>query len=279
MNTTETPATCPKSSWEIACEWYGYDEIATDLQRIRDEYGDRRIPLDQQSPGYAAWLTNQYRLAMNKGIQLGREESATLTRERDSLAGELVEAVRKERKVCRECKAELIKDAPGFSISEMSAKIQEAEDAVDAVLSRFPAPQPPCQCWSCQPVEVQLTRMILCEFCGNKRCPHATHHDSDCTRSNEPEQPGSRYTSTPVAFATAAPVSQCPRCKGRKFIDGGATAFSVPCPDCQPHPDEVKVTGEELEQNLMEWILRQDYPPTFGAVAAHARKIVEGGVD
>jgi len=37
------------------------------------------------------------------------------------------------------------------------------------------------------------TRMILCPKCGNKRCPHSTDHNLECTDSNEPGQPGSRY--------------------------------------------------------------------------------------
>ena len=37
------------------------------------------------------------------------------------------------------------------------------------------------------------SHMILCPACGNKRCPHATHHDNPCTGSNEPGQEGSRY--------------------------------------------------------------------------------------
>lgn len=36
-------------------------------------------------------------------------------------------------------------------------------------------------------------RMWLCSECGNKRCPHATDHRLPCTRSNEPNQPGSQY--------------------------------------------------------------------------------------
>ncbi len=39
-----------------------------------------------------------------------------------------------------------------------------------------------------------LSRMILCPTCGNKRCPRATNHNNPCTNSNEPGQPGSRYT-------------------------------------------------------------------------------------
>lgn len=37
------------------------------------------------------------------------------------------------------------------------------------------------------------SRFIVCEICGNKRCPHATDHDLDCTNSNEPGQRGSWY--------------------------------------------------------------------------------------
>ena len=37
-------------------------------------------------------------------------------------------------------------------------------------------------------------RMYLCKTCGNKRCPKATCHDLECTNSNEPNQPGSRYS-------------------------------------------------------------------------------------
>lgn len=49
-----------------------------------------------------------------------------------------------------------------------------------------------------------LTRtMEVCPNCGNKRCPHATDPALPCTGSNEPDQPGSRYT-TPT---TGAPES------------------------------------------------------------------------
>lgn len=59
---------------------------------------------------------------------------------------------------------------------------------------------PPCGCFTCldepekgmqNPTQMY---MILCPQCGNKRCPHATHHVHPCTGSNEPGQPGSRYT-------------------------------------------------------------------------------------
>lgn len=38
-----------------------------------------------------------------------------------------------------------------------------------------------------------MGRMIVCETCGNKRCPHASFHGNACTFSNESGQPGSRH--------------------------------------------------------------------------------------
>ena len=37
------------------------------------------------------------------------------------------------------------------------------------------------------------SRFIVCKICGNKRCPHATDHEFECTNSNEPGQTGSFY--------------------------------------------------------------------------------------
>lgn len=36
--------------------------------------------------------------------------------------------------------------------------------------------------------------MVVCEHCGNKRCPHATWHENPCTQSNEWGQQGSDYS-------------------------------------------------------------------------------------
>ena len=47
-----------------------------------------------------------------------------------------------------------------------------------------------------------MPTFIVCPDCGNKRCPRATFHGYDCTRSNEPGQPGSIY----------GPVPGCARC-------------------------------------------------------------------
>jgi len=52
-----------------------------------------------------------------------------------------------------------------------------------------------CQCEACRPNNPLegIMRMIVCETCGNKRCPHATDHRNTCTGSNEPGQKGSSW--------------------------------------------------------------------------------------
>lgn len=42
----------------------------------------------------------------------------------------------------------------------------------------------------------EMQRMIVCQICGNKRCPHSTNHRNDCTGSNDNGQPGSIYTTS-----------------------------------------------------------------------------------
>lgn len=61
-----------KTSWEAACEWYKPEEtyrcIQDDLRK-----GELKIPRDITSREFADWLTDQYRLAMNRGILNERE--------------------------------------------------------------------------------------------------------------------------------------------------------------------------------------------------------------
>lgn len=57
-----------------------------------------------------------------------------------------------------------------------------------------------CQCLGCIRgrgdtqfgVPVEKAIMLICNICGNKRCPHSDWHGNGCTRSNAPGQPGSR---------------------------------------------------------------------------------------
>ena len=52
---------------------------------------------------------------------------------------------------------------------------------------------PKCHCYHCADTYKRMTTFIVCPKCGNKRCPHATDHNLQCTNSNEPGQEGSRY--------------------------------------------------------------------------------------
>lgn len=55
-----------------------------------------------------------------------------------------------------------------------------------------PAPTA-CPCMSClAEAGVQVWWMVVCDLCGNKRCPHAANHLNDCTRSNEVGQIATR---------------------------------------------------------------------------------------
>lgn len=63
-----------KSPFEIAEDWYKQDEIYEALKKAgTDAFGAcDEIPSDVKSREFANWLTTQYRLAMSKGILMGR---------------------------------------------------------------------------------------------------------------------------------------------------------------------------------------------------------------
>lgn len=68
---------------------------------------------------------------------------------------------------------------------------------------------PDCWCEACRPNTLADMRMILCQTCGNKRCPHATNHLNACTGSNEPGQKGSSWENVSPRFS--APPAVEPR--------------------------------------------------------------------
>lgn len=74
-----SPACSLPSPWDFACGWYQPDEIYRAINRLREPLtGDRskQIPEDVTSREFAEWLTHQYRLAMNKGIEIGQRRAA-----------------------------------------------------------------------------------------------------------------------------------------------------------------------------------------------------------
>lgn len=51
----------------------------------------------------------------------------------------------------------------------------------------------PCGCLKCHPNLFPNLRFNVCPICANKRCPHASDHNYECTNSNEVGQTGSVY--------------------------------------------------------------------------------------
>ena len=59
-----------------------------------------------------------------------------------------------------------------------------------AALSAQPGAQKGCNCAKCRPHSVEM-RMILCEVCGDKRCPHAADHRNECVGTGAQKKGGS----------------------------------------------------------------------------------------
>ena len=53
--------------------------------------------------------------------------------------------------------------------------------------------KPTCWCRFCWRGIGVGRPFIVCPECGNKRCPKATHHDHECSGSNEVGQSGSVF--------------------------------------------------------------------------------------
>jgi hypothetical protein len=88
-------------------------------------------------------------------------------------------------------------------------------------------------------VPISGTMMVLCQLCGNKRCPHAKNHRHACTNSNEPGQKGSAYEdcAPPPAVARQHAQRDDAGCPCRACIDqrGGMDPFNswmVLCATC-----------------------------------------------
>ena len=63
------------------------------------------------------------------------------------------------------------------------------ESDTRAALSAQPGAQKGCKCATCRPHNVEM-RMILCETCGDKRCPHAADHRNTCTQAHPDNKDG-----------------------------------------------------------------------------------------
>lgn len=57
-----------------------------------------------------------------------------------------------------------------------------------------PAPKGICPCRTCLTANnVKIWWMVVCQICGNKRCPHGNDCRNTCTNSNAVGQKGSDW--------------------------------------------------------------------------------------
>ena len=76
----------------------------------------------------------------------------------------------------------------------------DLENVVKAVEDAIQQETGGCWCHACNKdvlvdgwLPYNMSLMILCPVCGDKRCPHAYNHVIQCTNSNKPGQKGSVY--------------------------------------------------------------------------------------
>jgi hypothetical protein len=116
-----------------------------------------------------------------------------------ALRDAVIELVATVRRLQGQADTDPAPDMRSFLGSCADAPVRDEPTAKQAVLSgslgamfwESKEPTTDCRCYACLPKPVW--HMVLCQTCGNKRCPHAANHENFCTNSNEPGQPGSRY--------------------------------------------------------------------------------------
>lgn len=119
---------------------------------------------------------------------------------------------------------------------------------------------PTCSCETCLPNTFSNMRMVLCQMCGNKRCPHANDHRNACTGSNEPGQPGSSYAAPAIPQAIPEGFMLVPNLSNMTDDQAEAIAMMAGCCggiahdiyraalDSAPVPPDVPQADEPMTQ-------------------------------
>lgn len=112
----------------FACEWYRPEAIFAAMNRYRNEFHNSdkyaNIPADVTSFEFAAWLTEEYRLAMAKGIELGKRDAEAA--EREACAALMESDVRGARRVNPFCR-----------LADHMQNLCECEERADAIRARL----------------------------------------------------------------------------------------------------------------------------------------------
>lgn len=128
----------------------------------------------------AIWLLNSIDIQIEEGLRV------------EELAGKRLRMPAKDEFLKILVSGRDIEHIKGFIKDyEAMKKREESAPTTQSPLSwPLAAQNPLCSCRKCNP---NANWFIVCEFCGNKRCPHATDHELECTKSNEPGQKGSVF--------------------------------------------------------------------------------------
>lgn len=102
----------------------------------------------------------------------------------------IADAVAEERESCATAKPP---EPVGLSPILRAAYDLGVAETHAAIRARGQKSPETCWCETCRPNTPDDMRLIVCPACGNKRCPHATHHNNECTASNAPGQKGSSW--------------------------------------------------------------------------------------
>lgn len=85
--------------------------------------------------------------------------------------------------------AALKADKDGAQSTATRPESRASVESDGGALSAQPGAQKKCNCATCRPHSVEM-RMILCEVCGDKRCPHAEDHRNACTAQHPDNKDG-----------------------------------------------------------------------------------------
>ena len=163
----------------------------------------------------------------------------------------------------------------GTTVEASTRPVRRAIPARAALATDAIAPETKtgCSCETCRPLTMTDMRMVLCETCGNKRCPHATNHRNDCTGSNEVGQKGSSWEH--VKTDAIAPTEG----EFWQSNDKGLVSRIEPAPSPKPAVDALTtgaVEGEPVAWARPDLLERLGSPIAYSAVTELLKKQKDG---
>ena len=143
LNAKRTPGQIDgKTHWEFCCGWYTPDDIERSIARsiansvsmYPDAIHSARPPADVGSREFAEWMTDQYRLAMRKGMELASRETAALANACDWLL-DAAERASLVQECYEECLQRIHRDA--IKLTTIRAERDAAVAERDALFAKL----------------------------------------------------------------------------------------------------------------------------------------------